>query len=303
MSDESSSKKVIISVKGGLGNQMFQYAAARTFALELNSQLVIEKDIGFLLDREYKRTFELSEFPIEFSESTVCESYPLYLDRLLTFIATRFGKGNVHWKSSKYIFERDFSYFDFMKSNLSENRYWMSGYFQDPRYFTPQKERILRELNPPTPVENLYLEIGKLSEDFNLIAVGIRVFEESTSPEAHSRGGENKSIEDFKLVLSKLLKTVINPRIIVFTTKEFDFLDSLNLPLGTIFVNSDRGFNNTISKLWLLSKCKHHVFNNSTFYWWGATLSQNNYIDCEQEIYCSNNFLNPEIAYPHWKKF
>lgn len=303
MPNKSPAKKVIISVKGGLGNQMFQYAAARSFALKLNSELLVEKRLGFLLDWEYQRTFELNKFPVDFSESNVCESYPIYFDRLVTFACSRFGKQNISWKSSKYIFERDFSYLNNMESNLSENRYWMSGYFQDPRYFATHKEMILAELTPPTPRENLYLELGNLSEEFNLIAVGIRMFEESTSPGAHCLGGNNKSLEDFEFVLAKLLKTVENPRVMVFTTKEFDFLHTLNLPLETILVNADRGFNNTVAKLWLLSKCKHHIFNNSTFYWWGATLSERNYRNGDQEIYCSDNFLNPEIAYPHWKRF
>ncbi|MEI7476863.1 MAG: alpha-1,2-fucosyltransferase [Actinomycetes bacterium] len=303
MTNEASSRKVIVEVKGGLGNQMFQYAAARTLALELGAELLIEKNLGFFLDRQYQRTFELSKLPVMFSESTFRDSYPFYVDRLLTFAARRFGERNIHWKSSSYIFERDFSYIDFAKADLSKKRYWMSGYFQDPRYFAAHKEKILAEFSPPAPIDQSYLELGKLSDNYTLIALGIRMFEESTSPGAHARGGENKSIEDHMFVLSKLLQTVSNPRVLVFTTKEFDFLHTLNLPSGTIFVNTDRGFHNTVDKLWLLSRCKHHVFNNSTFYWWGATLSQSNFKETEQQIYCADNFLNPNIAYPNWNTF
>jgi len=303
MANDSLSKKVILEVKGGLGNQLFQYAAARSLALEIDADLLIERKLGFSLDRQYRRTFELNKLPIIFSDCTFSDSYPFYFDRLLSFANRRFSNTDKNWNSKSYIFERDFSYIDLSKVNFSEQRYWLSGYFQDPRYFAFHEEKILSELSPPMPTEDFYLEIAKLADDFTLIALGIRMFEESSSPGAHARNGENKVMEEYKMVLLKLLDSVTNPLILVFTTREFDFLDSLNLPLETIFINADRGFHNAIDILWLLTKCRHHVFNNSTFYWWGATLSKNNYRDTEQQIYCSNNFLNPEIAYSHWKTF
>ena len=303
MTNEVLAKKVIVEVKGGLGNQMFQYAAARSLALDLGADLRIDRKLGFLLDRQYQRTFELDKLPVVFSSSTFSDSFPFYFDRLLSFAARRFGDRYINWKSTNYVFERNFSYIDFAKIGLVGKRYWLSGYFQDPRYFASHKEEILSELRPPAPSDGRYLELGRLSEGFSLIALGIRMFEESTSPEAHARNGANKMIEDYKLVLSRLLETVSNPRILVFTTKEFEFLDSLNLPLDTIFVNPDRNFHNTIDTLWLLSQCQHHIFNNSTFYWWGATLSQANFRNVNQQIFCSDNFLNPEIAYSNWKTF
>ena len=67
--NNSHSRKVVLEVKGGLGNQMFQYAAARSLSLDLKAELVIEKNLGFFLDREYKRKFELNQLPIVFSFS------------------------------------------------------------------------------------------------------------------------------------------------------------------------------------------------------------------------------------------
>jgi hypothetical protein len=296
-------RRVIIEAKGGLGNQMFQYAAARSLSLELDAELLVERKIGFMLDRRYHRTFELNRFPVVFSESTFKDSYPLYFDRLFSFVGRWLGGKHRNWKITKFVFERDFSFMDFRKRKFQGKRLWMSGYFQDPRYFALFKKRILAELNPPLPSDTLYLEIGKLSENFTLIALGIRLFEESSTPDVHSRMGKNKTIEDYMPVLTKLVNLSLDPIILVFSTKEFDFLKSLRLPARTIFINSDQGFHSTVDKLWLLTKCRHHVFNNSTFYWWGAALSELNFSNTIQEIYCSDNFLNPDIHQPHWKTF
>ena len=58
-----------------------------------------------------------------------------------------------------------------------------------------------------------------------------------------------------------------------------------------------------MDKIWLLSQCKHHIFNNSTFYWWGAWLSSINHKHSDQDIFASDNFLNDNIVLNKWKKF
>jgi len=296
-------RKVILEVKGGLGNQMFQYAAARSLSLDLNAELVIEKKLGFFLDLEYKRKFELNKLSTVFSISSLTDSFPFYIERINSYLKRHFKLSNSQGQSRNHFFERNFSYINLEQVDRIGKRFWMSGYFQDPRYFEAHKKEVFKELAPPKPTEQKYLDLAKLSGSFNLIALGIRIFEESSAPEVHAREGVNKTLADFQHALSKLLDSVSNPLILVFTTREFDFLKSMNLPVGTIFVNTERGFDDTISKLWLLTMCQHHVFNNSTFYWWGATLSQLNFVNTQQKIYCSDNFLNPSIVYPNWTTF
>jgi hypothetical protein len=296
-------RTVTLEIKGGLGNQMFQYAAGRAFSLEIGAKLFLEKKLGFTLDREYRRIFELDRLPVTFSTSRFQRSFPFYLERFHSLLSKKFLGGQVSQNSWNYLFERNFEFVDLSKVDLSKKNYWLSGYFQDPRYFETHKNRILSELTPPPPLEKKYLDLANLSKNYNLIALGIRMYEESSTPDAHSRFGFRKSIDDYRIQLSKVLSIVSNPLVLVFTTQEFDFLKSLGLPRETIFVNRDTGFNNSLDKLWLLSNCQHHIFNNSTFYWWGAALSKNLFSDVSQQIYCADNFLNPNIAYPDWKTF
>lgn len=296
-------KRVTVEIKGGLGNQMFQYAAGRALSLEIGAELFLEKKLGFILDREYKRTFELDRLPTVYSTSKFRNSFPFYIDRVQSFSARKIGNGSVRGNSSNYLFERNFEYLNLSSIDFSKKSFWLSGYYQDPRYFELHKEKILEELMPPPPAVEKYLEMAKLSKSHNLIALGIRVFEESSSPSAHSKNGSNKSIADYQTQLTRIIHSVANPLILVFTTKEFDFLMSMDLPKETIFVNRERGFDNPIDKLWLLSNCQHHVFNNSTFYWWGAALSRRAFREEEQQIYCADNFLNSEIRYSDWKTF
>lgn len=300
---KSRSKRVIVEIKGGVGNQMFQYAAARALSLDLGAELVIEKRLGFLLDRQYKREFQLDHFPISYAASTFRESLPFFVDRLRSFYARAISHKALKNNSRNYLFDRDFHFESFTKLNPAKRRYWLAGYYQDSRYFELQRETILKELTPPTPTDRKFIELANLAGERDLIALGIRMYEESSSPEAHARDRIVKTIPDYELALAKLLKQVSNPLILVFTSGEFEFLKSLELPVEYIFINPESGFADTIDTLWLMSHCRHHIFNNSTFYWWGAVLSQMNYDSSEQKIVCSDNFLNPEIGYPNWEKF
>ncbi|MGE9270401.1 MAG: alpha-1,2-fucosyltransferase, partial [Verrucomicrobiales bacterium] len=54
---------VVAIIKGGLGNQLFAYAAARSLALRTGRDLLIDDDSGFVRDG-YGRSFRLNHFPI-----------------------------------------------------------------------------------------------------------------------------------------------------------------------------------------------------------------------------------------------
>lgn len=303
MSSFLAPRKLIAEISGGLGNQMFQYAAARAFSLETGADLKLERRSGFVFDFRYRRKFELDKLETKFSNSSIQHSLLFYSNRLNSFVESRLNFRLLKSNKQRLISDLDFEFVDFSKIVVKSKNIRMSGYFQDPRYFEKYRAMILRELQAPTPTDVRILELGDLTSSYTLIALGIRMFEESSDPLFHAKDRRSKSVEDFQDVLTMMLSGVTNPLVLVFTTKEFDFLRLLNLPDNTIFVNANRGFENSIDKLWLMSKCQHHVFNNSTFYWWGAALSQINYDVSKQQIFCADNFLNPDISYPTWKKF
>ena len=62
-------KAVITIIKGGLGNQLFIYAAARALALRTGRTLYLDTRRGYSGD-SYERSYRLNQFPI------VAESMP-----------------------------------------------------------------------------------------------------------------------------------------------------------------------------------------------------------------------------------
>ena len=57
--------KLICRLKGGLGNQLFMYAACRRLALKNNAELVIDDKSGFLYDSQFNRNYQLNHFNIQ----------------------------------------------------------------------------------------------------------------------------------------------------------------------------------------------------------------------------------------------
>src|SRR6267154_4898422 len=66
-------KKVIARMRGGLGNQLFCYAAARRLALVNDAELVIDDVTGFARDRQYRRRYALDRFRIAARKATPAE--------------------------------------------------------------------------------------------------------------------------------------------------------------------------------------------------------------------------------------
>jgi hypothetical protein len=299
--------KLIVQLKGGLGNQMFQYATARSLSISNNSKLVIDNWTGFYRDFQYKRKYELDKFPIQGRIAKFHESIPFlytsFCAKLKNFnLINKLSFGNfLQEQSNLNEYSMKFQP-EIQKISLNKNT-WIKGYWQSHNYFEKYKHLILDELNPPIPSQNNFRQIGKEISKSNSIALGLRLYEESNDPASHALNKKIKSIFEINKVITKVRKNFPDYRFFIFATRRFDFLKELNLPDNTIFVTHDDGFEGTIERIWLLSQCKNHIFNNSSFYWWGAWLSSKNYQFDKQLIYASDNFINYDCYLKEWNKF
>ena len=48
-------KKLILILKGGLGNQLFAYSCAKRLALKCKAELIIDDTSGFINDKMYHK--------------------------------------------------------------------------------------------------------------------------------------------------------------------------------------------------------------------------------------------------------
>ncbi len=298
----------IIIFKGGLGNQLFQLS----LYLKLVNQnprckLFLDNKTGFLLDFKHKRNFELNKvIPKEVFNSNLN-----YLLNIFLILSSRYFSLNKIFKifGIQIINDSEFNFFETMNSKKENRKYLLfNGYFQNFKIVENNISDLVKYIEPylskkvDNKFEDLYKEI--LSKE-NSVALCIRFYEESNDPLIHSLNRKEIKVSEFNRVIRNIEKKLINPHFFIFIQKQNKFIEELNINSKSTLVSHDNGYKGSWERLRAQSFCKHHIFNNSTFYFWGAILSEyrNKNKNIDQIIYCSNNFSNQEIYNPEWKIF
>ena len=134
---------IVVRMKGGLGNQMFQYAAGRALALKTGLPLVLdrryyrrEREHGYALD-----AFKLADTPLDDNALP-----PLLRDRPFAYWIWR-----LTGREPKLLHQNGVG-FDPIIADISGPA-WIDGYFQSERFFAAQAAIIRAELTPITPLD------------------------------------------------------------------------------------------------------------------------------------------------------
>ena len=281
---------------GGLGNQMFQYAAARAIAHRNNMNLLLDDHNGFVRDIVYKRKYELDQFPIQSRKVRANTQYWIEKVRERIFGQRKNAVSkNIFWTTLE---ENESGFIGAINDFHITGNTWMHGYWQSERYFEDIKDIISRELMPETPEDCMFLEMAKKMESCNAVSLGIRLYEEVPGVTKDGVGGLT-SMNFFTESAHKLSEKIENPEFFIFCTTNSPELEKLNLLPGKVhLITHENGFNGTLARLWLFTKCKHHIIANSSFYWWGAWLSEIK--NTNSVIIASPKFSNKDAIPERW---
>ncbi len=287
---------------GGLGNQLFQYAAAKNLSLINDRELYIDSITGFWTDfRDFCR-FELNKKNLRQSKiKFIIIIYIIY--RFLNKFF-KFKKLFVNLFGYTIIDETNLNYFEKKIKNLSKfNKVYLIGYFQSEKYFIDNKKKIITELRPTAPKNKAYHLIKSKMLKSNSVSLCIRLHETMPSKIRYKVGGLTTN-EFYKKSIKKIIKKIKKPEFFIFSTKKNNVENILKtFPILKKYkiniITADLGFSDAYDNIWLLSYCKNHIISNSTLYWWGAYFSKNKYKN--KIICCANNFHNIDTCPDEWK--
>ncbi len=127
---------VKINLKGGLGNQLFQYSAARALSLENNTSTIIDPFFYKKPNVKGNRHFELEHFPIN---AKILKYYDVLQGRDKFLIDKYYSYVHDKYKPRRFIYDDNFW-------NLSRN-VTLSGYFQSVHYFYRQYDCFRKEID------------------------------------------------------------------------------------------------------------------------------------------------------------
>jgi hypothetical protein len=251
---------IIIKLRGGLGNQMFQYATGKSLARKNNTDLKF--DLSDYIDNN-ERSYRLNFFNIEESIATEKEinSYKNIWNRLTNKTKPWHKRSVINYNS--YGFEPDLL-------KVGGNAY-LDGYWKNKKYFSEFNDLVKKEFTLKKNLsENAKNILNKINET-NSISLHVRRGDYLTNKK-FNQIYKSLDLHYYLSAIKKINKSVSGPVFFIFTDDR-DWVKNLSLPCTPILV-SDYKIED-YEELYLMSQCKHNIIANSTFSWWSAWLNSN----------------------------
>jgi hypothetical protein len=261
---------VIVRLRGGLGNQLFQYAAARSLAARCGVPLILDTRSGFQED-PCRRSYALGAFVLGSAVSEVD--------------ATRLGF-RVEWRG-KFLRRYEILRLKLLGKHFAPaiERLRVAGpvvldaYCQSPRYFRGMEDTIRRELAFKAVPEGLDLTLVGEIHSANSVCVharrllGICADATKTRPSLVDYYGAC-GLSYYRSALTRLARECGPVTAYLFSDdanwarKNAPLLATAGCAVRVI------GEESTLKSFYLMRLCKHFVLANSTFGWWAAWLGE-----------------------------
>lgn len=252
---------------GGLGNQLFQYAAGRRLAHYNNAELRLDHVSGFVGDW-YKSEYALGRFNID---GQLAARYPSrfgWVRRRLEQYVARKRPAN----RRALICEDDLGSPEDLVTLRLERDVYLHGYWQDSKYFEDIREDLQSDLDVRGPHDATSLEVAASIREG--VSAGVHVRRLKGQP--HGTGEprarfDDESVDYYQTAVEQLVAQSGVDRVFVFSDHAKWARENLSFSVPTTYVThnkSDRAYED----LWLMSQCDHFVLARSTFGWWPAWL-------------------------------
>ena len=245
---------VIVKLYGGLGNQMFQYAAGKSLSLRLDTALFF--DLGWFdhvkkVRLATRRSYELNLFGINPKQMSMLERLSLRKHPPIKFVEKSYG------------YQKTFK-------SLSGNIF-LDGYWQSYKYFQDHGEEVADEFAFPGLNESS--QISDLINSTSSISLHIRRGDYATNSQVKkihgllSQSYYNDAVDVAQLGLK-------NPHLFIFSDEPDWVRNNMKFSIPSMVV-SVKSETQAADEMHLMSLCKNNIIANSSFSWWAAWLNNN----------------------------
>ena len=290
---------IVVNIMGGLGNQLFEYAAGRSVSDRINTLLLL--DLSLLdasFDQETPREYELGAFRIEaeIASPDQLKKYFRYRHNItpMRYLANRYTRAKYNRARFK---EKNPYVYDPRVKMLGDSTY-LSGNFISYRYFQHLRPLLLNEIQLKNPLTaDADADLRLIRDAGNSVAIHCRLGDYLTKQALYPACGPDY----YRAAVKHIEQTVERPRFFVFSddieavlkSRLFDRSDFTLMPTRSPAVD-----------LMLMKACRHQVIANSTYSWWAAWL--NDYADkivVAPRIWLADNAnfeANQSLLPPEW---
>jgi len=255
---------VVVGLTGGLGNQMFQYAAGRSLALRLGTQLSL--DISWFLCRK-ERQFALDKLSIQADIHASRLRMPDLVKSLESRISRKWAKKRMGLEIHRE------PHFHFCPKVLAvKHPVYLEGYWQSERYFDFCRDVIASDF---ALQEKLPEKCRSMLEQIQAAdAIGIHVRRgDYVSDPATTRVHGPCSPDYYRISLEMVATGLDQPHGFVFSDDVEWVRNHFCAPFPITVVDVNRA-KEAYWDLHLMAACRHFVIANSSFSWWAAWLGR-----------------------------
>ena len=263
-------KYVHAQLRGGLGNQLFIYAHAKSISLAQNRKLVLDVYSGFFKDKLYERSYELAKFNIT-PDFIIEDDSSLFSRKILKKFLIILSKF-LEKKSKFFVYESSLAFNPLLVGCGSRKKHlYIDGYWQSEKYFDNYKEVIFDEFRSFLNGNEYFENIPSAMGFDNSVSVHVRKFVDDASDFAN-----NLDVEYYKRAFKVIEDKILSPVYYIFSEP-----GAIKNDIKDYFVAKNCTFVSDLSDnltsevdFYLMTRCTHHIIANSTFSWWAAWVGE-----------------------------
>lgn len=268
---------MIVRLSGGLGNQLFQFAAAKSLEYKYGGNVII--DDSYYSNQPSKdtlRKLEVFQFKISFTRKSNHKEQKkirskVFLIKLLNRIPGII-KPTVNHNVLRLI--NVYSESAFLLKDTPKDDDCIIGYFQNYDFLKDSIDEIREQFTLTPEVEKEVQRLNTyhfISSHKNTVAVHIRRGDYVTNANASAYHGLC-DMDYYKAAINLITERTSAPRF-VFFSDDIDWVRSAFAWVPNAFFSDNDVSLYSAIDMYLMSICKNNIIANSTYSWWGAVLN------------------------------
>lgn len=256
---------IITAILGGLGNQMFQYAAARALAVSRAQPLRL--DLAAFDGYKLHNGFELDRvFMIDSAVANTADLLQV-LGWRMPALVRKILKRRLFapLRGAHLAIEPAPNYWHALQTMQSP--LYMMGYWQSERYFLKQESAIRTDFLFRKTLTGCNAELAAEMADTPSVSVHLR-----RGDYLSDQIMDVCSLDYYRAAAKHMEQRIGRPAYYVFSDDADWVRSHVDFLPGATFIDHNKGLD-SYQDMQLMSRCRHHIIANSSFSWWGAWLN------------------------------
>lgn len=259
----------IVKLIGGIGNQMFQYA----FAKSIGDDVLFDDAWFEWAENKYGKThmfygMDLYNADLKFATKEQIKEC-LEESALAEKLTNIYKVFHIKLFHTNRVYEKVRNKYDPKLYEIKGNAYY-DGYFQAPKYFESIKDRLIKDFTPKNELTDENKEMLDKIRTTNSVAI-------STRRGDYVKLGYALDADYYNRALEEMATRVENPVFYMFSNDMKWSLENINTDNKFTIIpceSFDQNCGYTCG-IHLMSQAKHNIITNSTYPWWAAWLNNN----------------------------